>query len=877
MAMRILHRAARLWRNLLDQRRLDQDLDDELRSYQELLADEIRGLAGPSERRRQAAVEMGGVEEIKEQVREVRMGFYFDTLVRDARLALRTLIHQPGFSLTVLTLLTVGIAGTTAIFSVFHGLYLRPLPFEEPERLVNLDEKAPQWNLERTGVAYPDFHAWREHNQSFESMAVVRSREQQLSDENGAQTLRGAAATHDLLRVLRVTPHLGRWFRPEEDRPNGAPVAVISEALWQTRFGGSPGVLGRIIKLNGQPREIVGVLPPDVDFPNRTEIWLPLALDERNTDGWFLQGVARLKPGVSISRAQEDLLRVHRGMIESREVNKITSPTVYPLRDWYVGNYREATTVLLGAVCLVLLIACANIAGIMLARGSTRTREMGIRTALGAPRLRILRQLMTESLVLGALGGVLGTLLGFQSLRILLALLPPDQLPGWVRFDLDGRFLIFCLLVSIGSAVLAGLWPAWSASRVDVRAGLQEGGPRASESASQRRSLKTLIVTEIAMSAVLLTSAGLLIQAFRSFQRVDPGFRADSVLTYQVGLPQLKYPKREQAALFVDELLTRHRALPGVSSAAVTSATPLGGHSGVFFEIEHAPPRRPGDPTPVTLLRTVTPGYLQAMGMQLRAGRTFTSDDGRSPATATALVNETFAKLHWPGQNSIGKRIRYPGGEQPWITIAGVIADVKDYGLDQPTRPSVYLPWALNGGNFFAVVVRTTVNPTSLTNAVREDLRHLDPDLSMIRPTTMSQRLHESMWLRRTYSWLVAVFAALAVVLVVSGLYGVVSYTVNQRRREFAIRAALGADQGRLLRGVLLEIMLMTGIGLSLGLACGWWSSRLFSSLLFGVQATDPATYLTASAIAGAVALAAGLLPAVRASRLNPVTVLRMD
>lgn len=875
--MRILHRVPRLWRNLFDQRRLDQDLDDELRSYQELLADEKRGVADPAERRRQAVLEMGGIEQIKEQVREVRMGFSFDTLVRDARLAFRTLIHQPGFSLTVLTLLTVGIAGTTAIFSVYHGLYFRPLPFEESERLVNLDEKAPQWNLERTGVAYPDFHAWREQNQSFESMAVVKSREQQLSDEDGAQTLRGAVATYDLLRVLRVTPHLGRWFRPEEDRPNGPPVTVIGYALWQARFGGSPGVLGRIIKLNGQSREIVGVLPPAVDFPNRTEIWLPLALDERNTSGWFLEGIARLKPGESIARAQEDLLRVHRGMIESHEANKITSPTVYPLRDWYVGNYRDATTVLLGAVCLVLLIACANIAGIMLARGSTRTREMGIRAALGAPRLRILRQLMTESLLLGALGGVLGTLLGFQSLRILLALLPPDQLPGWVRFDLDGRFLLFCLLVSIGSAVLAGLWPAWSASRADVRAGLQEGGPRASESAGQRRSLKALIVTEIALAAVLLTSAGLLIQAFHSLQRMDYGFRADSVFTYQVGLPPLKYPKREQAAAFVAELLTRHRALPGVSSAAVTSATPLGGHSGVFFETEHASPRRPGDPTPVTLLRTVTPGYVEAMGMELRSGRTFTSDDGRSPGTATALVNETFAKLHWPGQNPLGKRIRNPDGEQPWISIVGVLADVKDYGLDQPVRPSVYLPWALNGGNFFAVVVRTTVNPTSLTNAFREDLRRLDPDLSIIRPTTMSQRLHESMWLRRTYSWLVAVFAALAVVLVVSGLYGVISYTVNQRRRELAIRAALGAGQSRLLRGVLLDTLLMTGLGLSVGLVCGWWSSRLFASLLIGVQPTDPAAYLAASAIAGTVALAAGLLPAIRASRLDPVTALRMD
>jgi len=868
-----------LWRNLFDKQRLDQDLNDELRSYQDMLADEnVRSGMNLPDARRRAAVDTGGVEQIMEQVREVRMGFSIETLSRDVRFAVRMLFKQPIFSLTVLSLLAIGIAGTTAIFSVFNSLYLRPLPFEEPERLVNLDEKAPQWNLERTGVAYPDFHAWRQRNQALESIAVFREGTQQISDEGRAETLRGAAATHDLLQVLKISPQLGRWFLPEEDKPNASRVAVLSHKLWQRRFGGSPRVIGQSIRIDAQPRTIVGVLPPGVDFPNRTEIWLPLAMDQNNGGGWFLNGVARLKAGITHTKAQEDLLRVHKGMIEARDVNKITSPTVYPLRDWYVGNFRDATKILLGAVGLVLLIACANIAGITLARGSARMREMGIRTALGAPRSRIIRQLLTESLLLGAVGGILGIVLGLQGLRGLIALMPPNQLPGWVRFDLDWRFVVFCLAVSIGSAVLFGLWPAWNASRVDVREGLQDAGPRTSESAGRRRSLKVLITAEVALAAVLLTAAGLLIQAFRKVERIDPGFRADNILTYQITLPRQKYERPEQQRAFVEELAARHRELPGVRSAAVASATPLGGHWGNFFEIEHAPPRRPGDPNPVILQRIVTPGYLESMGMTLRSGRTFSDADGRSEGTAAAIVNEMFAKLHWPDQDPISKRIRYAGGnERRWYQVIGVIADVKDYGLDQPTRPSVYLPYAQNGSGFFAVVLRTSVDPTSITSAAREVLRRMDPDLAMARETTMSERLSNSMWLRRTYSWLVAVFAGLAVVLVVSGLYGVISYTVTQRRRELAIRMALGAGQRRILAGVLKEALVMTSLGLAIGVGCGWWSSRLFESLLFGVKATDPATYIAALTIAGGVALIASLLPAIRAARTEPMSALRVE
>ena len=895
--MQIFHRIGKLWRNLFDKQRLDQDLDDELRSFQDMLADEnVRSGMNLPDARRKAAVETGGIEQIKEQVREGRIGFLIDTLSRDVRFAIRMLCKQPIFSLTVLSLLAIGIGGTTTIFSVFNSLYLRPLPFEEPERLVNLDEKAQQWNnQERTGIAYPDFDAWRERNQAFEGIAVFYERTPLISGESRAETLRGASATYDLLQVLKISPQLGRWFLPEEDKPNGPRVAVLSHQLWQTRFGGSTGVIGQTVRVDAQPYTIVGVLPGGVDFPNRTEIWMPLAMD-RSVEGWWLSGIGRLKPGLTVVKAQEDLLRVHKGMIESRGANKYTSPTVYPLCDWYVGNFRQATTILLGAVGLVLLIACANIAGIMLARGSARAREMVIRTALGASRSRIIRQLFTESLLLGALGGSLGIILGFLGLRGLVALMPPDQLPGWVRFDLDLRFLAFCPAVSIGSAVLFGLWPAWNVSRVDVRAGLQDAGHGTSESAGRRRSLKTLITAEVALAAVLLTAAGLLIQAFRKVEHVDPGFRADSILTYQIHLPTSKYQTLEQQGPFVEELVIRQRALPGVRSAGVVSVTPLDViESGAVFDIENAPPKRPSDPSFGTPQRVVTPGYLEAMGMTLRSGRTFTDADGRSEGTAAAVVSETFARLNWPGQDPIGKRIRYREFrankgqiDRRWYKVVGVIADVKDYGLDQPARPSVYLPLAQNGFKFvgantsknqvfFAVVLRTSVDPSSLSGAAHEVLHRMDPDLALTGVTTMSERLSNSMWLRRTYSWLVAVFAGVAVVLVVSGLYGVISYTVSQRRREIAIRMALGAGQSRILNGVLKEAVAMASIGLAIGVACGWWSSRLFEPLLFGVKATDPATYLTTLAIVGGVALIASLLPAIRAARTEPMSALRLE
>jgi predicted permease len=878
--MPVLRRLIGFWRNLFNKSRVERDLDEEIRGFQNMLAEEkIASGINPQDARRFAAIDSGGIEQVKEHVREVRMGFLLESVMRDVRFAVRLLFKQPGFSLTVLALLALGIAGTTAIFSVFNGLYLRPLPFEEQHRLVNLDETAPQWNLVRTGMAYRDFHAWRQQNKSFESMAVFRNSPSQLSDESRADAVPSAQTTYDLAAVLRIKPAMGRWFLPEEDTPNGPRVVVLGHGIWQSRFGGRSDILGQTLRINAQPYTIVGVMPVGFDFPNRTELWVPIAMNPTEFSGWGPNGIGRLKPGITIAQAREDLLRIHKGLIPTYDVNKITSPSVYTLREWYVGTFQEATSILLAAVGLVLLIACANIAGIMLARGATRMREMGIRAALGAPRGRVIRQLLTESLMLGATGGILGTILGLWALQGLLSLMPPNQLPGWVRFDLDWRFLAFCLVVSIGSAAICGLWPAWSISRTDARTALQETATRSSDSAGRRRSLKALITVEVALAAVLLTAGGLLVQAFRKVEQVNPGFRGDRILTYRMGLPGAKYQKPEQRVAFFDELVAKHRALPGVQGAAVVTATPLGGHWGNFFEVEGAPPRRADDPDPVVLQRVASAGYLEAMGMTLRAGRTFTDADGRSDGSLAAIVNETLAKRFWPGQDAVGKRIRYRGGDnRRWWSVVGVIADVKDYGLDQEPRPSVFVPYPQAAQGAMTVVLRTALQDTSgITSAAREVLRRMDPDLAMTDILTMSERMNRSMWVRRTYSLLVVVFAGLAVVLVVSGLYGVISYSVSQRKREIAIRIALGAGQNTILTSIIKEALLLVCVGLAIGVGCGWWASRMFESLLFGVSRTDPTTYLAPFAILAGVALLASVIPAARAARMQPIAALRIE
>jgi predicted permease len=799
--------------------------------------------------------------------------------LRDLKLAARTLARQPAFALVTIGIVALGIAGATAIFSLLDGLFLRPLPLAQAERLVALDESAAQWKLDHIKITGQDFLDWRAQNHTFDGMAAIYGRGFNLSTGQQAERVEGHAVSYDLPRVLRLQPSLGRTFTADEDQPGGPHIVLLGHDLWQRLYGGRRDVLGTRVLLDAVPYTIVGVLPRDLTFPDRSALWVPLQLNPADSGSWFLKAAGRLNDGVSLDQARADLLRIHQGAAPgSRQGRDVTTPVVEPLRDRAVGDFRLSARLLSGAVLVVLLIACVNVAGLLLVRGMARSREMGVRAALGASRWRLARQLLAESLVLATLGGAAGVLLGSLLLRGLLAMMP-DDVPRWMHFDVDARVAVFCLLLSAATAVLAGLWPALTTSRADVRGVLQGAAPRMTMSGGaggRKRHLDALVIVEVALAAMLLVSAGLLLQAFRNVQRVDPGFRADGVLTYRVELPAREYATPERRAAFVRQLVEESRQLPGVTAAGGASATPLGPGSSNFLEVEGEPAKRFEDQDPI-LVRAVTPGYLETMGVTLRQGHLFGSPDD-SPTSTSVIVSDTLAARKWPKGDALGKRLRVRG-EPRWMTVIGVLRDLKDDGLDQPARPAVYFTHAQLPVGYLTMTLRTapTQEPASLAAPSRALLRRLDGNLAMFQVLTMSDRLSESMWLRRAYSVLVAAFAAVALLLAIAGLAGVIWHSVAGRTREIGIRVALGAPRRRLLRQILTEGARLTLAGLLPGLAAGHVVARLLKSALFGVSPASPAIYLAVATLLLTLALIATLLPATQAASIDPMSALRND
>jgi len=795
----------------------------------------------------------------------------------DLKIACRTIRSKPAFSLMVIGMLALGIAGNAAIFSIFNGLVLRPFPSPEPERLVDLDETAPKWNLKFVGVSNQDYYVWRRDNKTFEGMAFFGGISFNLSGHGVAQRVRGMRVTHDMVNVLGLKLALGRNILPEEDRPGGTKVALLRYDLWQRLFNSDRNVLGRILQLDNQPYTVVGVLPREAVFPPQAELWAPLAADPNRGDGWYLSGVGRLKRGVSLEQARADLLRVHKGQIQAgRKVNETTSTVLMPLRDRYLGDLRTVSQVLLGAVGIVLLIACVNIAGLMMVRAAGRAREIAIRTALGASRGRIVRHLLTESLLLAVAGGALGVLLGHLGLRGLISLMPEDT-PRWISFRMDARFAIFCVAITSAAAVLFGLVPALQAAHADTRGYLQDAAPRSTLSRGRRGTLSALVASEIALALMLLISAGLLVEAFRRVLRVDPGFRPNNVISYSIALPGTNYGKPEQRVAFFRNLLERLRALPGVKSAGAASAPPLGGHWGMFLTAEGARPLGPNEQDPVVLHVVATPGYFDAIGVTFLAGRPFEERDGDPKGAQVAIVNESFAKRFWPSADAPGKRIRYSWKKDEWMQVIGVTRDVKHYGLDQEMRPSVYVPHRQRAMEGMSIVLRGSMDPRGLVAPAREALRQMDQDLPMFDIRTLTERLDQSLWARRVYSWLFGAFAAVALVMAAAGIYGVVSYAVSQRTHEIGIRMALGARPDQVLRQVLASGMGLAAIGVAVGLAATLWAARLLKTLLFGLSARDPLIY--GSVVLGVVlvALLANLVPARRAAAVDPMRALRFE
>jgi len=870
------------------------EIVDELSQHLEDRYDALRSSGLPeAEAYRQALDELKDSRLLTEELSKIRRppavqpmgvpkhkGIQMSSYVSDLRVAFRNMRTKPAFSLMVVGMLALGVAGNAAIFSIFNGLFLRPLPFPEAQQVIDLDETAQKWNLHYVGVSIPDFFAWRSNNSTFDGMAFFAQSSFNLSDRGTAQRILGAKATYDLLNVLRLKPVLGRNFLPEEDRPGGAKVTLLGYDLWQRLFQGDRNVLGRVLQLDNESYTVVGVLPREAVLPDRSELWTPLRADPdpKSGSGWFLSGVGRLKHGVSMKQAGADLLRVHKAMIPNdRKVNEITSPILTPLRDRYLGDFRTVSRILLGAVAVVLLIACVNIAALMMVRGSTRAREIAIRTAMGASRSRIVRQLLTENLVLAAAGGLLGVALGDLFLHAMISLMPTDNLPRWANFAMDARFAVFCAAITGASALLFGLAPILQASKVDTRGSLMDAGVRSSLSRGRRATLGALVVCEIGLALMLSIGAALLVQAFHKVLNVDPRFRSENVISFRVNLPDAKYPKPEQRVAFFENLVDRMRVLPGVKSAGAASDPPLGGHWGNFWEAEGNPPLGPNDKDPVVLQVVATPEYFDAIGMTFLAGRPFQEQDADSKLIRGVVVNETFAKHYWPDGGAVGKRIRGRGSKGDWIQVVGVTRDEKHYGLDQEMKPSVFLPLRGVSRSSMGIVLRSSIEPQALVAPAREALRRMDPDLPMFDVRTMTERLDKSLWARRAYSWLFGAFAIIAVVLAAAGIYGVVSYAVSQRTQEIGIRMALGAQPRQVMREILRSGMLMVLIGMALGVGGALAAVRLLQTLLFGVSARDPWIYAVVLLGVACVGLLANLVPARRAASVDPMRALHFE
>jgi putative ABC transport system permease protein len=798
-------------------------------------------------------------------------------MIQDLRYAARMLMKSPGFTVAALTALALGIGATTAMFSAVNSVLLRPLPFPNADRLFVVRETRAQAGFERTVVSEGEYLQWGRNNPHFEYAAVVDTPGLSVRLGDTPERVPALRVPAEFFPLFGVTPAAGRPFTREAEQPGRGDLILIAYDVWQRRLNGAADAIGRTIAVEGRPATIIGILPRGFSFGGRIDAVVPMTLGAAEAAQFSTHSFdmyARLAPGVTPQQAAADLTRLI--LATQGTPQHATGATLVPLHDDVVGESRASILILFGAVSLVLLIACANIANLLLARAASRQKEIAVRSALGATRQRVMRQLVTESLLLSAIGGALGVVLALW-LTDLLARTAADSIPRALEIGMDARALAFALGISALCGLLFGLAPAWQAARFDVGSTLKQEG-RGGSAAGRKRALAVFAAAEIALALVLLVGAGLLLATFRNLRHVDAGFNPSNVVTAPAYLPEWKYATAEQQRTFFARAVTELANIPGVTAVAAVNDLPLSGNnSSGSITLEGFPPPPPNQRESADR-RAITPAYFSAMGIHLLQGRAFTdADNERAPGVV--IVSRSLAEHYWPGTSPIGKRLKLAryASQAPWITIVGVAADVRHGTLSKASRQVVYYPHAQIPGSGMELVVRSAGGPAAVTNAVRETIRRLDPDLPVDSIRPLSDIVRTSLFNQELELGLLGTFALLAVALAAAGIYGVMTYAIAQRVQEFGIRLALGATGTDIIRLVAGYGARLTAIGLAVGLAGAWAGSSVLADLLYGVRPTDPIVFGSTAALLALIALAACVVPALRALRVDPITALRSE
>jgi predicted permease len=866
-------------------KRMLEDLDQDIREHlaRETQDNIERGMSA-QEAHYTAMRKFGNVTRVKEETREVWSFVWFEQLVEDIRFGLRMLRKSPGFTLVAVLTLALGIGTNTYTFSIVDALLLRPIEFSHPDRIVALWERLPALTIDRNEVSPANFLDWKAQNHVFDHIAVQAWWDANLGGVDHPEHLHGFLVTRDYFAALEAQPMLGRTFTEEEGAPGKDHVAILSFPLWRDHFGADPSIAGKTVLLNGIDYTIVGVKNQEFNFPSGAQVWGALSFTPEaaaNRGSHYLHGVAHLATGVTREQAQAkmsalaaQLAQQYPQMDAGRDIH------VMPLMESESGETRAPLVIMLAAVGLVLLIACANISNLLLARASSRQRETAIRSALGATRRRLIRQWLVESMLLGLLGGGLGVLFAYFCLSAHVIRIPAEfarMIPGWDKIAINTPVLLFTTAVSLGTGLLFGFLPAFAASRLNVNDTLKECAPSAG--VGRRRGLlrNALIVLEVALSLALLATAGLMMKTFVRLERVSPGFNPDRMLTMFVALPDAKYASDSQAVSFYEQLIERVQNLPGVQNVSVANLIPLSGTNETWsIRIEGRPEPKPGQ-EPDANYRTVSNSYFRAMQIPVLRGREFSSEDS-AKSQPVVMVNEAFAARYWPGEDALGKRMRFSGPpeKEPWRTVVAVVGNIRNQ-LERPARPEMYFPLRQQVEHTGALIVRTAADPRYLEETLRAQVAALDRDLSVFNVSTMDDLRSTSMIAQRIGGTLMAAFAGFALVLAALGLFGVIAYAVSERTREIGIRMALGAKPREVFRLVVGQGMTLALIGLLVGLPLALGMGRAVAGLLYGVAPNDFATFAGVAILLALVALAACYFPARRAMRVNPLIALRYE